>query len=348
MITLFTGAPGAGKTAALVHLLMTEYQGRPVFVDGLDGLLLPHTPIDCRSWSDLGIDGSPLVPDGSLVVVDEVQRVWRARSVGSSVPAAVADLETHRHRGLDFLLTTQAPALLDVNVRRLVGRHVHIRDTGILGRWWYEWPECSDAMVWKSCVNRKRWSLPSLAFSQYTSASQHVKPVRAFPPALFLFVASLVVLAVLIYFVAGRIGSHGVPVPPAASVPSASVPAIVASASDAGAGAHLGQPSGSSAPDVFLGFVPRLPGHPETAPAYDALRVVQVLPVVDGGACWRRSGVDACRCFVGAQVAPISADECRRLVNGGPLPFNPYVVKVAALSSGETKGAPEAPSRGAP
>lgn len=346
MITLFTGAPGAGKTAALVHLLMTEYRGRPVFVDGLNGLLLAHTPIDCRSWSDFGPDRLPLVPDGSLVVCDEVQRVWRARSVGSSVPAAVADLETHRHRGLDFLLTTQAPALLDVNVRRLVGRHVHIRDTGILGRWWYEWPECSDTMNWRSCVNKKRWSLPSSAFTQHTSASQQVKPVRAFPPALFFFLASLFLLAVLIYFLVGRIGSHGVSasVSAPAGAASASVPAIVPVLD---VGVHPGQLSSSSAPDVFLGFVPRLPGHPETAPAYDALRVVQVLPVVDGGACWRRSGVDACRCFVGVQVAPISADECRRLVHGGPLPFNPYV-KVAAISPVETKGAPEAPSRGGP
>lgn len=345
MITLFTGSPGAGKTAALVDALMTtpEYAGRALYVHGLDGLCLNHQLIDAAKWSAKDSDGNHVVPDGSLVVIDEVQSVWRARTIGAQVPEAVQALEVHRHRGLDFLLTTQAPALLDVNVRRLVGRHVHLRDTGILGRYWYEWPECNDALDWQGAVNKRRWSLPKNAFSQYISASKHTKPVRSIPRIFFVVLLCLVLFASLTWYVYGRLASKVEPQP----VPVQSAPVV----------ATGGQVEGGSsvAPDVVMDFIPRLPGHPETAPAYDHLRKIEVLPVVSGGMCWGRTGVETCRCFVpGGYDAPISADECRKLVSN-PLPYNPYQVKqvavamtVGAQSTDRQTGGPESPIRAAP
>ena len=350
MITLFTGSPGAGKTAALVDALMSvpAYAGRPVYVHGLDGLCVPHDLIDAAKWSDLGPDGVPIVPDGSLIVIDEVQHVWRARSVGSTPPPAVAALETHRHRGLDFLLTTQAPALLDVNVRRLVGRHVHIRDTGVLGRYWYEWPECSDSMDWQRCVNKRRWSLPKSAFVMYTSASKHIKPVRSVPRVLFVALLAICAFVVLAYFAVTRIVAKNALAPAAVDQTSPALPAGAPQAPSL----PPGQTAQSGAPDVIMDFVPRLPGHPETAKAYDHLRKIDYLPVVDGGICWGHGQSVRCRCFAGSQVAPITADECRQLVTGGPLPYNPYKlasqVSMSAIGTGKTNGAPEGPIRAVP
>jgi zona occludens toxin len=327
VITLFTGAPGAGKTAALVDLLMREYSGRAIYADGLDGLALGHEPLDASQWPTT-------VPDGALIVIDEVQRVWRPRGAGAAVPASVAALETHRHRGLDFLITTQGPGLLDKNVRALVGRHVHIRDAGILGRYWYEWPECNEgASSWKTAVNKRRWSLPKAAFGQYKSASIHTVPVRTVPRALIVIgVAAVLALAAFGYFY-GRV-LH----PPVTPLPSPV--AVDVSVSPQG---QLTQTL-NGAPDVIMDFVPRLSGHPETAKAYDHLRVVHVLPVITGGICAiKKNGVEICRCFLpGNFYADLTHDECKAVVSK-PLPYNPYFLASAAPATSPDRqtGAPD-------
>lgn len=191
MITLITGAPGAGKTAALVDLLLQLSKGRAVYCDGIPELQIPHVALDDpKRWPEL-------VEDGGAIVIDEVQRVWRPAGAGARVPAEIEALETHRHRGLDFFLITQHPNLLHQNVRRLVGRHIHLRDVGMLGRWWYEWPEATNPETFRSAPIKKRYSLPKRVFGKYKSASLHIKPIRSVPRSLVvlgLAVAAAVVL----------------------------------------------------------------------------------------------------------------------------------------------------------
>ena len=82
MITLITGAPGAGKTSSLVKLLRELAKGRAIYVDGIPELKVPHLPLDdANRWPEL-------VPDGSAVVIDEVQRVWRPSGPGATSPIA--------------------------------------------------------------------------------------------------------------------------------------------------------------------------------------------------------------------------------------------------------------------
>jgi zona occludens toxin len=186
VITLITGAPGAGKTNALVSLLAELAEGRALYVSGIPDLQVPHVVLDDPTkWHDV-------VEDGGAVVIDEVQRVWRPNR--SKISDDIAALETHRHRGIDFFIVTQGPNLVHQNVRALVGRHVHLRDTGITGRWWYEWPECCDNVTsgWKQAPLKKNYSLDKKAQALYTSASKHVKPIRSFPKVLLLLVAVLV------------------------------------------------------------------------------------------------------------------------------------------------------------
>lgn len=193
MITLLTGAPGAGKTALAVDMINeANAKGRAVFVYGLDGLKLAHVKLDePNRWHEL-------VPDGALIVIDEVQAVWRPARAGSKVADDVAALETHRHRGLDFVVTTQHPSLLHSNVRRLVGRHMHIQDFGVLGRRVYEWSEVSDSLNKAKALVSRRYRLPKKSFAQYTSASLHVKPQRGLPMPLLVGVVAVPLTVVLL------------------------------------------------------------------------------------------------------------------------------------------------------
>lgn len=310
MITLFTGMPGAGKTVSLVDLLSKLDGTRPIYVDGLEGLTLPHTVVDASNWHNE-------LPDGAILVIDEVQRVWRPRGAGAKVPDAVSALETHRHRGIDIFLTTQAPRLLDSNVRGLVGRHVHIRDTGILGRHWYEWPETNDQMLWKSCVTKHRISLPKKSFELYKSASIHTKPIRAIPNALYFGVLAVIAFLVLAFFVY-KVLNKPVAAPATAAAKTSAMPPGFPSSAAVGVTAMLPKPF----VDDRIDFIPRFSSKPESAPAYDHLRVISVMPVVRTGFCMG----EVCRCFTNQGTDPgISPGDCRRFVENPP--FDHYLVQ---------------------
>lgn len=236
MITLLTGSPGAGKTAQAAAWIEEACKaGRAVFVYGLEGLKLPHAALDDpHKWHET-------VPDGALIVIDEVQHIWRPARSGGVIPPDVVALETHRHRGLDFLLTTQSPALLHLNVRRLVGRHVHLVDFGWLGRRWYEWSECSDSLNRDKAMVKRKYRLPRHAFAHYTSASIHVKPVRGFPRALAVMAIAVPATVGFAYAGYSRIQAKTEKPKAAASSPnerseSASMPAQPASSPKPSAG----------------------------------------------------------------------------------------------------------------
>lgn len=303
MITLLTGNPGAGKTAQLVEWLRTIYTDRPLYVQGLEGLSLAHEPVDAARWH---LD----VPDGSIVVVDEVQNVWRPRGPGHAPHDSVKALETHRHRGVDFFLTTQKPTLVDSNVRALVGRHVHIRDTGWLGRYIYEWPECSENLAWKTCHLKRKFKLPKKAFDLYKSSNLHttVQKSRSMMP---LITGALVLVAMLLVFLVYRTVASKVEAKPAAQAASAPGPAL---------GSNVVRGQGVlSASELRASFVPRLAAQPNSAPAYDDIRKVVAMPRIMGGYCQAKQ----CHCFIqDGRRAPIDARACYEWLKNPP--FDPY------------------------
>lgn len=316
MITLITGAPGAGKTAALVDILAGTDPARLIYASGVPELSLPGRTVqvldDVATWPDQ-------VPDGALVVIDEVQRVWRPRAAGQAVPRDIAELETHRHRGLDFIIVTQAPGLVHRNVRNLVGRHVHLRDVGLLGRWWYEWPETCDNVLsgWRTAPIKRRYRLPRRVFGLYRSASMHTRPSRSVPvSAIVVLVAGLAAVGIGIagYRAISQRAAPAQAAPPAAAQ---AAPAQVAPPATVPAPA-LAEPARRLIDDR-VDWMPRVSDRPESAPAYDDLRRVQAMPVVAGGYCSRRG----CRCYTQqATDAGLSSDECRRWVEAPP--FDPY------------------------
>jgi len=327
VITLFTGMPGAGKTAAMIDLLRELSKDRPLFVHFdpaerlrpeqkllSETLLLPHTPVNAASWHEQ-------VPDGGILVIDEAQGCWRPRGPASKVPECIAALETHRHAGVDIFLTTQAPRLIDANVRGLVGRHVHIRDTGWLGRWWYEWPETNESLTWKSCPVKKRYKLPRKVFELYRSASVHTIPVRMTPKTLFVLGLLLLFLTLLIWRIVSSINKHTEEPAKPVSAPA------VQSQTQAQRQPQQHDQAQQQSVDERVDFFPRLSDRPWTAPAYDQLRHVVRMPVISSAICIN----DDCRCYHGRErLLDVSSDACLHWAKYRP--FNPYVPD----STGET------------
>ena len=93
-VIVVTGQPGSGKTAHVVDMLAHDEQfiGRPVFVMGIPDLTLPviqAPPVEQwveyrKSPEDENLELAYFTfPENSLVVIDEAQRVYRPRAVGS-------------------------------------------------------------------------------------------------------------------------------------------------------------------------------------------------------------------------------------------------------------------------
>lgn len=331
MITLITGAPGAGKSACVVSLLQELSKDRPLFVDGIPDLVIDHEEVDASKWPES-------VPDGAVIVVDEVQRIWRARGPGRPVPPEVAALETHRHRGLDFYIITQMPRLLDSNVRALVGRHIHLRDLGVLGRWWYEWPECNDqcASAWKNAPIRKRYKLPKRIFGQYKSASEHIKPVRSFPFMLLVMIAAVIITGFMGWYVWTMIHEKT-----GLSGDVAKTAFVDPTALDQRQFPQQQTVARKRGIDDRIDWIPRHSNRPESAPAYDHLRVVRNMPVVAAAIC----SAERCVCYTQqATDALLSSDECRQWMERRP--FDPYREQPSSSGSSATRMSDEAP-RGA-
>lgn len=332
MITFISGAPGTGKSAALVSMLAELGKDRQIFVHGIPDLRVPHEVLeDPTKWHET-------VPDGSVMVVDEAQNFLRPAGPGQKPPEYIAKHETHRHRGIDIYYISQGPNLIHANVRALIGRHVHLRDLGVLGRWWYEWPECADncRTAWKNAPIKKRYRLPKHVFSQYKSASLHVKPIRSFPWMLVVMVVALIALAVLVWRVYGIISDKNKPVaPPGQTFPSSGPSASV---KDAASGMAAAVDPSVGPVDDRVAWIPRVSSKPESAPAFDHLRAVAVMPVVAGGVC----GAKGCVCYSQqGTVLHMSVDECRAWIAAPP--FNPYAMPVS-VSAVETLSGYRPPS----
>ena len=102
MIILQTGVPGSGKTSSVVNMLMTDEsythftdkdgvkKKRPLFVNGIPELKIEHEEL-----TDEQIKEKPFqdfLPYGSLVIIDEAQRLMGTRSAASKVPPFIEAL----------------------------------------------------------------------------------------------------------------------------------------------------------------------------------------------------------------------------------------------------------------
>lgn len=333
MISLITGVPGSGKTLKLISDLMNrkDLKGRPLYIDGIPNVnpdIIPHLPIpegeSMQTWYNWA-------PTGAILVIDECQRVFRPRPSGSKVPECVAELETHRHRGLDFFLLTQHPRLIDANVRSLIGHHTHISKTKLGIRRQVSWERCANPEA-RTDISEgliSVYRLDKKAFGVYKSAEEHtvIKTKRS---KVFIFLP--IILAMLAY---GVIGSwnyiKNLDKPQKVEKPAVEQPApasagalnpLAASGSNMQAsGAYPTTPPEPPKPHLSeVDYKPAIEGKPWTAPMYDGMnKAVVTMPFPAG--CIKTE--NRCTCYTD-QATPleIPQKQCLDYVKNGI--YNPY------------------------
>ena len=334
MISLITGVPGSGKTLfVFAELSKPEYQGRAVYFSGVEGLQLRE------GWFVLDEGESwEVVPDGAVVVIDEVQRRFPLRKEGQP-SREVEALQTHRHRGIDLLLTSQSPMQVDVAVRRVVGRHVHlVRRFGTPLSTAFEWGEChpsADDPRERFSAQKSLFRFPKAHYGQYRSAVIHTHKVRIPAKGWAVLGVSALVLVGL-YYGGSMLFGRGIGVVETSGGPGGAVAPSGASFGGVGVGVPLGGSSsgGTAAPRQSWDERPMIPGKPWTAPMYAAVAKVETFPRIAG--CIVGAG-RACRCYSQqGTVIQVGPDECRLRVEQGL--FDPFVTESSGASGRRAGG----------
>lgn len=169
-ISLITAPPGSGKTLrAVMFMEQAIKDGVQVFACNVNGLTLEGVidfP-DPTKWQEL--------PAGSLLVVDECQKYFRAAA--GQVPDYIKEMETIRHGGIRLLLLTQHPALIHANIRALVGYHEHlVRENGKASAIVYNRSRVIDNVRSDKALaveDHHVWAYPKHVYDLYKSAEVH-------------------------------------------------------------------------------------------------------------------------------------------------------------------------------
>jgi len=308
-ITLITGLPGHGKTLYTLARWKpeAEKEGRPVFHNNIPGLAIPAwRPWDVEKWQDL--------PPGAILIVDEAQFAFPVTGRGQT-PDWVQKLATHRHLGLDIVVITQDPMLLDNFVRRLVDRHFHVvRKFGTKFATVYEYVNGVKQDVAKSRGTdaiRHEWRYPKEVFDWYKSSELHT--VKSRVPFRFWLMLAMPLVFIAATYVAYLKLSPAKRAEAARQAETQQPQRL----SQAGEGAQLGNGAarGQATPvDYVAAYTPRLPGLPHTAPAYDGVTAPQQAPYP--AACI--ASAKRCQCYTQQGTRMDMTDQlCRKLSDGG-------------------------------
>lgn len=313
MLYLITGANGAGKTLNALKWVRERQlkENRPVFHNGR---FEPVAGGELASWQAIDIKDWQAQPDGAIFFVDECHNDFPVRPATSAPPDYVKALAEHRRRGFDFYLITQHPQNIDSFVRRLIGTpgwHRHLKrvfgaDVVSVLEWASVNPNCEKAGSGASAeVSTVRF--PTEVFSWYKSASLHTAKKRV-PKAVWLLGACAVAVPVL-----GYVGYTRLPGQRSQAV-STGVPVVAPAANPVGGGRPADRPAPVSVGEYLALRAPRVPGLPQTAPAYD--EVTRPVEAPFPAACISMGA--RCECY--SQQATrlnVPVDLCRQIVAGG-------------------------------
>lgn len=195
-IELYTGLPGHGKTSLMMERLVAEAEKaqRPIWAGGIDGLSpgLAAVLSDPRDWNRHDPEGEPtcdchgdgllhahVVPDGAMIFIDEAWKWFGHLQDASrqSTPQHVLKLAEHRHRGIDFVWTTQMPNQLFPFARSLVADHHHVvRRFGTQLIDVFTWAELNEEVkssARREAAQRQTRALPTKQRDQFKSATIH-------------------------------------------------------------------------------------------------------------------------------------------------------------------------------
>lgn len=309
-IICITGLPGHGKTLYTLTRFrdVAAKEGRPVYYSGIKGLKLPWAEWEPEKWQEL--------PPTAIFIVDEAQFKFPLRGRGEP-PEWIARLAVHRHQGVDLVLITQNPMLLDSFVRRLVDQHFHVvRKFGTQFATIYESASGVNEQVAKSRGGMipHEWRYPKDVFELYHSAEVHTVK-RRIPARVWLFLALPFVLGGLVWFLYGRLQPDAVASRTTGAAPGASSSASV----PGGVRARGLAPGRAGAPGMdAVAYVdahrPRVADLAYTAPVYDS--VTQPVQAPYPAACV--ASASRCACYTQqATRLEVSDELCRRIAAGG-------------------------------
>lgn len=222
MITVITGTPGAGKTLYTIEKLLLPMLGKTVkgrdesgnevehprtIYTNINGLQIDHELIDkggaweqdkgSKEWKFQGLPGGladwhKWAKPGALIVFDEVQKVWPRMPNGSPITPDIQELDTHRHKGVDFVLITQTVNNISSHIHGLGGRHLHVRRVGNMkAAIVYEWDHVSKSLQYSKAIAKAPWRYSKKVFKLYKSAELHTKVKRSVPPLIWFILAGI-------------------------------------------------------------------------------------------------------------------------------------------------------------
>jgi zona occludens toxin len=283
MLTIVTGTPRAGKSLLAVWEIARLVPGSTVeatepctshgvtyrkgdavprhLFSNIHDLLIDHTFITSKDLECWHTWAQP----GDVIVFDEVQEVWRPRGLGAKVPPEIAALETHGHMGVDLVLITQHPMLVDPNIRRLVNQHLHVRRLTYGTAMVYEWDHCENPGATKTCIANRVFFHRRKMYALYKSATLHTKPKVRLPAIVYFGMAAVAGLAYAApnayRTITARMSPPVAKVEPVKTAQAASaLPAAVVPSSVASAAALVAFPAlspASAARPAYLGCVMR-------------------------------------------------------------------------------------------
>ncbi|SAY50693.1 zonular occludens toxin family protein [Neisseria weaveri] len=353
-IVLVTGVPGTGKTAKVVSMMVNDPMFQPdengisrkVFTN-INGLKLPHIRVESDgeqypvstpetlSFHDIHEWIKKPENHGSIVIIDEVQDVWPARSAGSKVPKNVSWLNTHRHLGVDIFVLTQNPKNIDINLRGLVKKHWHVAMNKLGMRTLLEWKYCADNPISQAKdAFASIYKVDDKIFDLYKSAEIHTE--NKIKRTKWVYVLPVVILLVPIfvglsyYMLKSRYGT-----------PSEELQTAEQSASDT-----ISDTTNSNSLATAKGqsltadlYIPTLAEKPESKPLYDGVRHIRTFEMLS--ACIE-GGKTGCTCYSqqGTPLKEITKELCQDYVKNG-LPFNPYQDEQSIQTDSKVSDTPE-------
>ena len=357
MIILLTGNMGTGKTSKVIQMIMDnedklaempvydtdgktilDWIKRPIYtshIDGIDEVKLGVCAVTHEHMRSDTLEN--LFPVGSLIIVDECHYVYPVRPSSRPAPDYIAKLTELRHQGHTLIIMTQHPANIDIYVRNLVSRHIHVARKQATTRL-YEWNECMVNLSKQSLADatQRLYRPPKNAFKYYKSSSIHIKHKRRISPMVYVLFFCIISIAFIIY----RFSGKNEPEQPINVTPQTQIDAQMASdvlpnatqssmdTTSIGANNDTPQAGQSLKP---TDFVPTIPEKPESKPLYDGIRQPKTFEQVKGVM------ISKGKCTAYSQqgtVVNVSDVFCKKWAKDG-LPFDPYRDPIPPVQQGQ-------------